>query len=64
MKLSVRGAKMAISSRISKFEFEFVDWDRSPEDQGFQIRSEAFSVGDKPISFRDENGNFVSAADI
>ena len=22
------------------------------------------SVGDKPISFRDENGNFVSAADV
>ena len=62
--LRARGAKDGDIVRIGKFEFEFVELRVIPCGSRIPIRSEAFSVGDKPISFRDENGNFVSAADV
>lgn len=48
--LRARGAKDGDLVRIGKFEFEFVDQETG--------------MGDKPISFRDADGNFVSAADV
>ena len=48
--LRARGAKDGDLVRIGKFEFEFVD--------------QEIGMGDKPISFRDADGNFVSAADV